>query len=343
MGADVLQATTPDGTADRHAAQALRRYFGSLYLGLAKWPLERFQAETGLTLVEDVRRRGSTSKKLKKELPTVPLFFNRVLGLPVRDQEQLVAEWQAHLAAVRDEAIAAGTLGDGTEDIRAALSMRSRERLCTDPETTSAVELVEVTRRDRIRPLPVFEALRAWEDSKGAVRLMVNERSKRAALAGSFQTVHDWVFRGRPEAYAVNRLRLTRPTRVEMISAGREDASHWQETDRATWERAWATELENTPKLRESTFWVLTGLLLPVWHLLPASAERMKVCRFWVDGEYFVGRLLSEIEQATVRERLANNVTAKHEPVVGMSGGQPSGGSLRSGAMWVVAQPGADA
>ena len=52
MGADILQATTPDGMADRDATKALRRFYGSLYLGLAEWPLDRFEAATGLKLVE---------------------------------------------------------------------------------------------------------------------------------------------------------------------------------------------------------------------------------------------------------------------------------------------------
>ena len=304
MGADLLQATTPDGMVDRHAAQALRRFFGSLYLGLAQWPLDRFQAETGLTLVEKAGKRSINDTRLKKALPTVPLFLNRVLGLPLREQELLVAEWQEHLDAVREEVIAAGTLSGGTEDIRAALTVRYRERLHIDPEATSEVELVEVTRRDRIRPFPVDKALRAWEDSKGVLRLMINERSMRAALAGPLRTyIHDWVFCGRPEANAVTRRRLTRPTRVELISAGKEKTNHWKATDRATWERAWETELENTPEFQERTFWVITGLLLPVWHLLPAAGAGMKVSRFWAGGEYFVGLLLSEAEQMAVRKR----------------------------------------
>ena len=304
MGADILQATTPDGMADRVGAKALRRYYGSIYLGLAAWSVARFEAETGLKLVDRVRRRSTT--RLKKVLPSIQLFLNRMLGLPLRDQELLVGEWQTHLDALREEAIAAGGLSDGTEEIRGALSVRSRERLYIDPTSTSEVELVEIRRRDRIRPLPVAEAVRACESSKGALRLMINDRSKRAALAGPFRTyIHDWEWRGRPEAYAVSRRRLIRPTRMEMI----EETSHWKETDRATWERAWVMETETTPDFKDTTFWVISGLLLPVWHLLPTVRTRMRVCSCEANGEHIVGLMLSDTEKAALQDGASRSDT----------------------------------
>ena len=303
VGTDFLQAAVPEGMADQQAARALRRLYGSLYLGLARLSLDRVESLTGLKLVEPSGRRSVRLTRMKKVLPPVSQFLNRLLGLPLRDQEDLLAEWRTHLDAVRLEATVAGALRDGTEDIDGVLRVRKRERLNVDPALTRKVELIEATRCARLHPLPVIEALRAWQDSKGELQLMINARSNRAALASSFETyVHDWKFAGRLEAYTVRRRRLIRPTRIEMINAEKEKTSHWEETDRATWTRAWVTELESTPRYTESTFRVITGFLLQVWHLLRPGGSGMKVLRFWTDAEYVVGLTLSEAEAAAVRE-----------------------------------------
>jgi len=68
--------------------------------------------------------------------------------------------------------------------------------------------------------------------------------------------------------------------------------SHWKEADRADFARAWEAELAAVPEFTDSSFHIVTGLLLPIWKRLPN--ESLRVYRLQTDdGERIIGRLVS--------------------------------------------------
>ena len=163
--------------------------------------MDRFEDATGLKLIWE----GS----LKEDLPPMPRFLNRLLALPITEQNELFAELEARIEANIEQAIEAGTHEQGVETIRAdSLTVASRETVHVHEASGAATELVEIVRHDRLVPLQADDAL-ALRDG----RPVINTRSKRAAvvLPAPSRMFED----GGVEA----RVRLVRPAAREPMAA----------------------------------------------------------------------------------------------------------------------------
>ena len=298
-GSDAALFRESDNLESVYARAALRQFYGALWRGsIEGWNLERFEKATGLKLTWE----GS----LKDDLPPMPRFLNRLLALPIAEQNQLFAELEKRIASNIEQAIEAGSYEVGVETVTAdSLAVAGRETLYEHPGTGAATELVEIVRRDRLAPLTAESALEiANRDpapdslprtgSGGKPRLAVNARSKRAAvvLPASSRMIDD--------GGVQERVRLIRPATGETMARAEFDASSWRRADEAQWRRVWDAEIAGLPSHRESRFWLATGLLLPVWDRLPA--ENMRVRRLTSDdGQNLIGRVLDAEQVRAVR------------------------------------------
>ena len=142
-----------DNLESPYAKAALRRLYAALHKGVIKaWPVKRFQKATGLKIVHE----GC----LKEDLPPMPQFLNRLLALPIDEQNELFTELEVRIAENIDRAKEAGTYEVGVETIRAdSLTIAARETIYEHPHTSTATELVEIARRDRLMPLSADEAI----------------------------------------------------------------------------------------------------------------------------------------------------------------------------------------
>ena len=142
-----------DNLESIYAKAALRRFYIALWRGhIEGWSLDRFEDATGLKLVYE--------GNLKEELPPMPRFLNRLLALPIAEQNQLFAELEARIAENIEQAVEAGSFEVGVETVRAdSLSLVGRETLYEHPGTGAATDLVEIRRRDRLVPLTAEAAL----------------------------------------------------------------------------------------------------------------------------------------------------------------------------------------
>ena len=78
----------------------------------------------------------------------VPKFLNRLLALPIAEQNQLFAELEERIAANIEQAIEAGSYEVGVETVIAdSLAIAGRETLYEHPGTGAVTELVEIVRR----------------------------------------------------------------------------------------------------------------------------------------------------------------------------------------------------
>ena len=268
-----------DNLESPYAKVALRQFYIALWHGnIAGWSMDRFEDATGLKLIWE----GS----LKEDLPPMPRFLNRLLALPIAEQNELFAELETRIEANIEQAIEAGTHEQGVETIRAdSLCIASREAVHVHEASGAATELVEIIRRDRLVPLTADGAL-AMRDG----RPVINTRSKRAAvvLPAPSRMFED----GGVEA----RVRLVRPAAREPMAAEELAASNWKDAGGDRWRSLWDTEIEGLPSHTESRLWLVTGLLLPIWDRLPG--ENMRVRRLATDaGESLLGRVLTP-EQA---------------------------------------------
>ena len=291
-GSDAALFRESDNLESVYARAALRQFYGALWRGsIEGWNLERFEKSTGLKLTWE--------GNLKEDLPPMPRFLNRLLALPIAEQNQLFAELEERIAANIEQAIEAGSYEVGVETVTAdSLIVAGRETLYEHPGTGAATELVEIVRRDRLVPLTAESALEIGERDPGPdgkPRLAVNARSKRAAviLPAASRMLDDGGVR--------ERVRLIRPATAETMARAELDASNWRRADEAQWRRVWDAEIAGLPSHRDSRFWLATGLLLPVWDRLPE--ENMRVRRLTSDdGIALIGRVLDAEQVRAVRQ-----------------------------------------
>ena len=287
-GSDATLFRESDNLESVYAKAALRRFYTALWRGdIADWSLERFEDATGLKLTWE----GS----LKEDLPPMPRFLNRLLALPIAEQNQLFSELEDRIASGIEQAMEAGTYEVGVETVRAdSLSVAGRETLYTHPGSGAATELVEIVRRDRLEPTSADTALEIGAQTDLGPVLVFNDRSDRAAvvLPASSRMFDD--------GGVQERVRLLRPAGRDSMAREELDASNWRKATEAEWRRLWDTEIKGLPSHRESRFWLATGLLLPVWDRLPS--ENMRVRRLATDsGEALIGRVLDAGQVRAVR------------------------------------------
>ena len=96
---------------------------------------------------------------------------------------------------------------------------------------------------------------------------------------------------------------MVRPAARETMAQAALDASQWKPADEDRWRAVWDTEIATLPSHRESRFWLVAGLLLPIWDRLPD--ESMRVRRLVTDrGEHLIGRALGPAEVTGFRAAL---------------------------------------
>ena len=163
-----------DNLESPYARAALRQFYGALWRGgVPGWSLTRFEEATGLKLAYE----GA----LKEDLPPMPKFLNRLLALPIEEQNALFAELESRVESNIEQAVEAGTYEVGVETLRAdSLTAAGSETLYTHPDTCAETALVEILRRDRLAPTTADAAL-DMSRKAGAPALVVNARSGRAA------------------------------------------------------------------------------------------------------------------------------------------------------------------
>ncbi len=306
-GSDAALFRESDNLESAYAKAALRQFYSALWRGsIEGWNVERFQDSTGLRIVHE----GG----LKDELPPMPKFLNRLLALPIAEQNQLFAELEQRIAANIEQAVEAGSYEVGVETVTAdSLVVAGRETLYEHPGTGAATELVEIVRRDRLVPLKADAALELGLPRAGSgggrhpgpdslprtgsgdkPRLVVNTRSKRAAVLLPAPS------RMLDDGGVQERVRLVRPTTAETMAQAEFVASNWGRTDEGHWRMLWDHEIGELPSHREFRFWLASGLLLPVWDRLPA--ENMRVRRLTSDdGIALIGRVLDAEQVSAVR------------------------------------------
>ena len=294
MGEGNAMFRPEDNLESAYAKAALRRLYIALWRGsVPGWSLERFETATGLSLTWE----GT----LKEELPPMPQFLNRLLALPIAEQNTLFAELEERIAALVAEAMESGTYDRGVETVHAdALVLASREPVFTHKATGAVTELREIQRRDRLEPLTAGAALALRAEASAAgrkPRLITNERSRRAAL------VLPHAARMLEDGGVEDRVRLVRPATREVMARAELDASNWRDADETQWRALWDAEIDGLPSHTESRFWLVTGLLLPIWDRVPD--RNMRVRRLTADsGERMIGRMLGPAEAVEFRNAL---------------------------------------
>ena len=287
-----------DNLESPHALSALRLMYLSIHHGhVPGWSEQRFTEATGLVL-------SDSEGGLKDSLPPMPRFLNRLLALPIDEQNDLFGHFQARLDAVIQAARDAGVYNQGVEAIVAdSLVVKSRH---PGPEGT---EIVEIARRDALKPFTADQALAAVglaRDASGTGELLVNGSSGRPAVALPAPSAV------RDDGSLERRIRLRRPNDATIVTESQFASSHWRTAAEDRWRALWDAEVGDLPTHRERTFHLATGMLLRAWHLLPD--DNLRIRRLATDGgERLIGRVL-EPEEAVRLRRLADDAVTFELP-----------------------------
>lgn len=269
-----------------YARDALRQLYVLLARGKVEGcPLDRFEAATGLSLLDQ-------DGGLKDELPPINTFLNRMLALTVAMQNLLFEAFEGLLFARIERARASGSYEIGLETLRAeSFRIVGRAPIYTHPGTGAQTALLTIERKDRLTPLSLEDAL-AMADDRGA-KLLVNSKTGRAGVQRRARSVTD------DDGAVHPRARLVWPLTDRVIPAEALAVNHWEPATREAFSEAWSAELSGLPEFETATLHMVSGLLLPIWKLLPN--ESMRVYRLQCDdGERVIGRRVSPAWAATV-------------------------------------------
>jgi len=287
-----------DNLESLYAKAALRNFYQLLHAGkIEGCSLTALQDATGLDLTDE---DGS----LREELPPITQFLNRVLALRIDLQNTLFAAFEQLLETRIEGAIAAGTFDVGVETLIAeGFTVTERRTVCNYAATGAETRCYRVLQKNRNRPLSLAEALALRTPG----RLLINDQSHRAAVQiHASSLMHD---DGRVEA----RTRLIRPMLRETITVEQFEHSHWRQAAVDEFTPLWEAECARVPEFSESSFHIITGLLLPIWDRLPA--HDMRVYRFETDdGERVIGRLISPEALSALYQTLGTGASTGLSP-----------------------------
>ena len=303
-----------DNLESVYAKAALRL----LYLALARgdvdgWTLERFETATGLSLL-------TGEGAVREALPPMARFLNRLLALPIDDQNALFAALEVRIAAKVAEAVEGGVYEQGVETVRAdSLTLESREAVFVHAASGAATALCAIRRRDRLKALTAEGALRMRSEALAAgrsARLVASSRSGRAALVAPAPA------RMLDDGGVEDRVRLVRPAGRDTMASEALAASSWQDAAPEHWRALWEAELKALPTHAESRLWLVSGLLLPLWDRLPTDSVRVRTLTTDA-GERLIGRTLGAAQAQALRTALglgggvALTAGEVHEAVIG--------------------------
>ena len=303
-----------DNLESVYAKAALRLFYLALARGdVDGWTLERFETATGLSLL-------TGEGAVREDLPPMARFLNRLLALPIDDQNALFAALEVRIAAKVAEAVEGGVYEQGVETVRAdSLVLESREAVFVHAASGAATALCAIRRRDRLKALTAEEALRMRSEALAAgrsARLVANPRSGRAALVVPAPA------RMLDDGGVEDRVRLVRPAGRDTMAGEALAASHWQEAEPSHWRALWEAELKTLPTHAESRLWLVCGLLLPLWDRLPTDSVRVRTLTTDA-GERLIGRTLGAAQAQALRLALglgggvALTAGEVHEAVIG--------------------------
>jgi len=268
-----------DNLESTYARAALRQLYMQIIRGnVEACSLADFEDQTGLSLLD-----GDGS--IREELPPMSRFLNRVLALTIARQNGIFEAFETILEQILEGFRATGGLDVGVETLQAdSFTVVEAKDVYTHGQTNAITQCLKVERRDRLSPT-TFQDVADMQGPNS--RLMLNARSNRAALCGPGPN-------RMTEAGAVQTcVRLIRPQESYTMTEAELAASTWEDAPLDRFREAWETEVAGVPEFQTSAFYLVTGLLLPIWDRM--SKESLRIYRLQTDdSQRLLGRVLHE-------------------------------------------------
>ncbi|WP_292743080.1 strawberry notch C-terminal domain-containing protein [Nostoc sp. NMS4] len=283
---------TKDNLESQYAEYALYELFKQIFQGrFYEVSLGKFEQMTGLSLT-------SYEGGMKIDLPPLRQFLNRLLALRIDMQNIIFERFELLLSQQIEAAIANGVYEMGVETLRAErFTVESPEAVYTHAQTGSVTNYLKVERTQKNNIKTAEEMLEFATQYQG--KLMINSKSGNAAVSIPTHSIYD------SEGGVVPRVLLIRPQKETRVPVQDLESSTWQQVSISidAFAAAWSTEVDALPKFTTDYLHLMTGILLPIWKILPQQNSR--VFRLQTsDGQKILGRVVNAHDIQTVREQL---------------------------------------
>ncbi|MDZ7970058.1 MAG: strawberry notch family protein [Nostoc sp. DedSLP03] len=279
-----------DNLESNYAEYALYELFKQIFQGrFYQVPLGKFEQMTGLSLT-------STEGGMKIDLPPLRQFLNRLLALTIGMQNTIFERFELLLSQQIETAIANGVFEVGVETLRASLfSIESCESVYTHPQTGSLTNYLKIERVQKNNIKTADEMLEFVVKYQG--QLMSNEKSGNAAVSIPTHSFFD------DQGGVIPRVLLVRPQKETRVPVDKLESSTWKQVSADAFVAAWSKEVDQLPRFTTDYIHLVTGILLPIWKMLPQKNNR--VYRLQTsDGEKILGRVVSAVDIQSVAEQL---------------------------------------
>ncbi|MCF2152270.1 strawberry notch family protein [Desmonostoc muscorum LEGE 12446] len=279
-----------DNLESQYAEYALYELFKQIFQGrFYEVSLGKFEQMTGLSLT-------SHEGGMKIDLPPLRQFLNRLLALRIDMQNIIFERFELLLSQQIEAAIANGVYEMGVETLRAErFTVESQEAVYTHPATGSVTNYLKIERTQNNNIRTAEEMLEFATQYQG--KLMINSKSGNAAVSIPTHSIYD------ADGGVVPRVLLIRPQKETRVPVQDLESSTWGQVSIDAFTAAWSTEVNELPKFTTDYLHLVTGILLPIWKILPQQNSR--VFRLQTsDGQKILGRVVNASDIQTVREQL---------------------------------------
>ncbi len=268
-----------DNLESPYARAALRQLYRQIVRGeVPDCSLETFEQQTGLSLLD-----GDGS--VREELPPMSRFLNRVLALTIARQNGIFEAFETVLEQILEGMRASGGLDVGVETLQAhSFTVAETREVFTHGRTGAKTSCLKIIRKDKLTPLPFQDVVARHADG---TKFLVNAKSGRAALQLPSLS------RMTEEGAVQPCVRLVRPLNSDSMTEIELNTSNWEEVALYRFKEVWEEELAALPKFHTSSFYLVTGLLLPIWDRMGKGS--LRIYRLQTDdSRRLLGRVLHE-------------------------------------------------
>ncbi|BBD70265.1 hypothetical protein NIES4072_66310 [Nostoc commune NIES-4072] len=281
---------TKDNLESNYAEYALYELFKQIFQGrFAQVPLGTFEQMTGLSLT-------SHEGGMKIDLPPLRQFLNRLLALRIGMQNVIFERFELLLSQQIETARAAGVFEVGVETLRAErFSVESIEPVYTHSGTGSVTNYLKIERTQKNNIQTAAEAVEFATHHQG--RLMTNSKYGYGAVSIPTHSLFD------ADGGVIPRVLLVRPQKQTRIPLDKLDDSTWKQVSTDEFVAVWSKEVDQLPKFTTDHIHLVTGILLPIWKVLPQQNSR--VFRLQLSsGDKVLGRVVNAENIRAVAEQL---------------------------------------
>ncbi len=244
---------------------------------------------------------------LLDDLPPIQRYLNRLLALPIQMQNDLFGAFTRKIEAQTEAARVAGTLDIGIETLRAdRISVVDEETIWTCPKSGSVTRTVTLETETAVQITSGDDILSFYGRYD---RPMRNAASGKAALISKRPSqIYD------DEAFAEVR-DVRRPGGRTTVTEEAFASSHWERIDDEAFVALWDAEADALPKVETEIVVLLTGLLLPIWKMIPSNSQR--IWRVTPEDDISrIGRAISPDEALVLKGRFRGDGAAAPDELI---------------------------